>query len=321
MELTLNLSLEREEEEVSMYSSRFSPFLPTSCWTAKPSRNIPVVLIPVLVILTLLLAAPGSSRAMKYITPADFPAPGGLLTISEDTTLPVGVGETVTINFDIDVSGLGNHFYIDNQGSLILTETNLQIADSGTCTINNQAPGGILTFNYTESIITNGTLTIHNGGIFQINGSSSLSLTGTTGTFTVENDGQIYWYQNNFQVYGGTVTIYNRNILRGVNWYIKDQFDGTYINNTGSIAITNTTLVSNGYFGLIQLTNEGVARFQNMTLDANYGGQITIDTTNGSMTVWNLFQDASGWSHGKESNITILGIIFNQEVYLPLIIR
>jgi hypothetical protein len=205
-----------------------------------------MVLVPVLVILTLLLAVPGTSQSMKYITPADFPPPGGLLTISEDTTLQVGAGEKVTINFNITLSGVVNFF--------------------------------------------------------------------------IENDGQLDVESFSLKVYGGTVIIHNRNILQGNEWDLLDQFDGTHISNTHSIDLNTLKMVANGALGLIELQNTGTVRTGTLFLDANYGGQITIDTRNGRMNTGALFMNASGSSHGVESKITILGSI-QRVLFLPLILK
>lgn len=203
----------------------------------------------ILLFLTLALAVPEYSGAMKFITPADFPPPGGTLALTEDTTLQIGTEEVVRLDFTITVSGNAN--------------------------------------------------------------------------FIIENDGRLEMGSFYLKVYGGTVAVNNRSIAQGYSWDILDQYDGTQVSNAGSITLSALNLSANGGFGLIELQNGGAMRLGALNGNANYGGHIIIDTRNGSICTGSLTLNAQGWSHGVQSQIDVLGTIWDhcQVLFLPLILR
>jgi hypothetical protein len=263
---------------------------------------------------------------MKFITPADFPPARGTLTITEDTTLQIGAGQAVTIDFNIKASGAGANFFIENYGDLLGYYCVFYADTGGTITIHNHAVTGNLTWNDFIAVIDNGALTVTNGNVLKANGGFTVSLPGGTGNFTMENDGRLELEKLNINVYGGTVAINNRNLLSGVSLNILDQFDGTRLNNTGALTFGALNLTSNGASGLIDFQNGGTVRTGALNGNANYGGQITIDTQNGTLWTGTLSLRALGSSHGVQSKITVLGTIRDhcqdcQVLFLPLILN
>ena len=309
-----------------MFLNRFFLLRSSSGRAKRPSRKkdpVPSSLFRALVILTLLLAPPGSSQAMKFITPADFPPPGGILTITEDTTLQIGAGLAVTIDFRIKASGAGANFFIENYGSLLVEESYFYADTSGTITIYNHAATGNFTWNNPTALIVNGALTVTNGNALKTSGVSGVTISGGIGNFTMENDGRLELDHLSINVYGGTVAINNRNVLSGAVLNILDQVDGTRLNNTGALTLGALNLTSNGASGLIDFQNGGTVRTGVLSGNANYGGQITIDTQNGTLCTGTLSLQALGSSHGVQSKITVMGTIWDhcQVLFLPLIVN
>jgi hypothetical protein len=247
------------------------------------------------------------------------------MTITEDTTLQIGAGQAVTIDFNIRV-GAGANFFIENYGDLDLLAYELNPDTGGTITIHNHAVTGNLTWNDPTANIFNGALTVTNGNVLKANGDFRMTVSGGTGNFTMENDGRLELEKLNINVYGGTVSINNRNLLSGVSLNILDQFDGTRLNNTGALTFGALNLTSNGASGLIDFQNGGTVRTGALNGNANYGGQITIDTQNGTLWTGTLSLRALGSSHGVQSKITVLGTIRDhcqdcQVLFLPLILN
>ena len=94
-----------------------------------------------------------------------------------------------------------------------------------------------------------GNLTIQNNGnltledvAFTVDGNPTVTI-GNGGTCTVDDC--------NIQVYGGYFYLSNGGSLNAHNLYIKDQFDGTFIANSGEATFSEATFVMNGAYGKI----------------------------------------------------------------------
>ena len=147
----------------------------------------------------------------------DLPSSGETLVIESDSILTIAAGETALSAGVLTVQGTGDTIpalEIINNGNL--TISNMVNCNAGNLTIQNN---GNLTFQDAHLMLDdNATLTIGNGG-----------------TFTLDNV--------NIQVYGGYFYLSNGGSLNAHNLYIKDQYDGTLISNSGDATFSEATFV------------------------------------------------------------------------------
>src|SRR3989339_1709330 len=113
----------------------------------------------------------------------------------------------------------------------------------------------------------NASLNVYNG-----QGSSILNTKSTNtgnGTTNLVNDGTML--NSSFDTYGAHTNVMNNNFMN--NFAAKDQNDDTKVVNNGFM--NNASLVANGALGKIDFMNNN--KVNNMSADANYGGQININ--------------------------------------------
>jgi len=95
--------------------------------------------------------------------------------------------------------------------------------------------------------------------------------------------------------------------LTAHNWYVKDQFNGTFITNYGDASLSECTFVVNGAEGKIELFTSGDLQLSHGVFDVNYGGKVNINSLTGTLTMTECSMDISGWSHEQKSAVNILG--------------
>jgi hypothetical protein len=216
----------------------------------------------------------------ETLTLDDLPASGETLVIESDSTLTIASGENAVSAGVLTVQGAGDTvpvLEIVNNGNL--TISNMVNCYAGNLTIQNN---GNLTFQGAHLMLDdNATVTIGNGG-----------------TFTLDNV--------NIQVYGGYFYLSNGGSLNAHNWYIKDQFDGTLISNSGDATFSEATFVMNGAYGKIEIFNSGDLQIHHGMFDVNYGGKWNLNTLTGTLTATECSIDVSGASHGVKSSANIL---------------
>ena len=210
----------------------------------------------------------------------DLPSSGETLVIESDSILTIAAGETALSAGVLTVQGTGDTIpalEIINNGNL--TISNMVNCNAGNLTIQNN---GNLTFQGAHLMLDdNATLTIGNGG-----------------TFTLDNV--------NIQVYGGYFYLSNGGSLNAHNLYIKDQYDGTLISNSGDATFSEATFVMNGAYGKIEIFNSGDLQIHHGMFDVNYGGKWNLNTVTGTLTATECSIDVSGASHGIKSSANIL---------------
>ena len=210
----------------------------------------------------------------------DLPSSGETLVIESDSILTIAAGETALSAGVLTVQGTGDTIpalEIINNGNL--TISNMVNCNAGNLTIQNN---GNLTFQDAHLMLDdNATLTIGNGG-----------------TFTLDNV--------NIQVYGGYFYLSNGGSLNAHNLYIKDQYDGTLISNSGDATFSEATFVMNGAYGKIEIFNSGDLQIHHGMFDVNYGGKWNLNTVTGTLTATECSIDVSGASHGIKSSANIL---------------
>lgn len=261
------------------------------------------------------------------------------LTITENTQITIT--DDITWNGAINVGG---GFTVDflNQGSLRgdvainsydSSVFNLQNAGSITANLNFATSGGALNTidnssgslsGYLNFNINSGSVSMLAGGFI---GAPSVAVQNSGGIFDLQNNGYIgsafnitntgagvVNFQNNgtssvdlnFYTYGADTTIINNGWLSGT-LNILDQHDVTKIINTGTISSSTLNLTVNGSQGSIQIQNNGViGNGSEANIDANYGGEIDINTIFGTLDLSKLGVSADGASHGVDSSFLML---------------
>ena len=214
------------------------------------------------------------------LTLDDLPGSGESLTIESDSILTVNEGETAVIDGILTLQGTAD------------TTPELKIINNGNFTIKNTV------------ICNTANLTIHNNGnltlqdvVFTLNSNA---------TFAIANDGTCTIADASISVYGGFVYLTSSGSLTAHNWYVKDQFDGTFITNYGDASLSECTFVVNGADGKIELFNGGDLQLSHGVFDVNYGGTVNINSLTGTLTATECSVDVSGWSHGEKSGVNIL---------------
>jgi hypothetical protein len=216
----------------------------------------------------------------EVLTLDDLPTLYGSLTIRSDSILTINEGESGAVEGVLVLQGDAQttpEFEIVNNGDLIIKNT--VVCNTANFTIKNN---GNLTFE--DVVIT-------------LDGDASLS---------VSNDGTCALSDANINVYGGLFYLTSTTSLTAHNLYIKDQFDGTLIANYGEADFSESTFVTNGAYGKIEIFNAGQLRLNHGVFDLNYGGTVNINSLQGTLEVSETTFDASGWSHGKQSQANIL---------------
>jgi len=238
-----------------------------------------VCLTLVLFLLTVFVSCQVGFSA-ETLTLDDLPGSSETLVIDSDSVLTVDEGETALSLGVLSIQG--------TEGS----EPELEIVNNGDLTISNNVlcDAGALT------IQNNGKLTLE-GVAFRLDSNSTLTI-GNGGTCTIDDV--------NIQVYGGYFYLSNGGSLNAHNWYVKDQFDGTLISNSGVAVFSETTFVVNGAQGKIEIFNSGDLQIDHGVFDVNYGGKVNINTLTGTLTMTDSSMDISGASHGKKSDVNIL---------------
>ncbi|MBN1245334.1 hypothetical protein JXA31_07045 [Candidatus Bathyarchaeota archaeon] len=236
-----------------------------------------------LTLVSLLLAVFVSCQvgySAETLTLDDLPGKFESLIIESDSTLTIDAGEAGVIEGVLTLQGTAD------------TAPELKIVNNGDFTIKNTV------------ICNTANLTIQNNGnlilqdvVFTLNGNATLTI-GNGDTCTIADA--------NIQVYGGAFYFSNAGSLNAHNWYVKDQFDGTFIANSGDAALSETTFVVNGAYGKIEIFNSGDLQISHGVFDVNYGGRVNINTLTGTLTVTDSSMDVSGASHGKQSDVNIL---------------
>lgn len=216
----------------------------------------------------------------ETITLDDLPDSGEFLTITSDSTLTIAEGEAGFSEGVLTIQGT-------NESTPVF-----EIVDNGNLTIKNTVTCN--TANLT--IQNNGNLTLEDVA-FTLNSHANLTIT-NNGTCTIAD--------TNIQVYGGLVYLFNNEALTANNWYIKDQFDGTFIANYGNATLSECTFVSNGAEGKIELFNSGSLQITHGVFDVNYGGTVNMNSLTGTLAMAECNMDVSGSSHGKKSYVNIL---------------
>jgi len=211
----------------------------------------------------------------------DLPGLGESLVIESDSILTVNEGETAVIGGVLTLQGTADK------------TPELQIINNGNFTIKNTV------------ICNTANLTIQNNGnlalqdvVFTLNSNA---------TFAITNDGTCTIADASISVYGGFVYLTNTGSLTAHNWYIKDQFDGTFITNYGNAILSESTFVVNGADGKIEIFNGGDLQLTHGVFDVNYGGKVNINSLTGTLTMTECSMDVSGWSHEQKSAVNILG--------------
>jgi hypothetical protein len=246
-------------------------------------RIICLTLLSALLFLSLFCHVGYSADAV--LTLHDLPGVGESLVISSDSVLTVNVDESAVID--------GAALQINGTDDAL---TEVKIINNGELTIKSTAIG----CNHANFTIQNtGTIkpqTVH----FTVIGNSTLS---------VDNEGHCLMTDTSFDVYGGYAYFSNTCSLNIQKGYFKDQFDGTSIANYGNAILSECTFVANGAYGKFELFNAGDLKLHHVVFDVNYGGTVNMNTLTGILTATECSVDVSGWSHGKKSQVNILGDI------------
>jgi len=215
------------------------------------------------------------------LTLDDLPGLGESLVIESDSILTVNEGETAVIGGVLTLQGTDDatpELKIINNGNFVIKNT--VICNTANLTIQN-----------------NGNLTLQDV-VFTLNSHA---------TFAINNEGTCTITDASISVYGGCVYLTNTGSLTAHNWYVKDQFDGTYITNYGNAILSESTFVANGADGKIEIFNGGDLQLHHGVFDVNYGGKVNINSLTGTLTMTECSMDISGWSQGKRSEVNILG--------------
>jgi hypothetical protein len=210
----------------------------------------------------------------------DLPSLGESLVIESDTTLTINVGETGLSAGVLTLQGTEGtvpEFKIVNEGDL--TISNKVTCNSAKLTIQN-----------------NGNLALKSV-IFTLNDNATL---------TIENGEDCTIDDVNVQVYGGYFYLSNGGSFNSHNLYIKDQYDGTLISNSGVAILSETNFIANGAYGKIEIFNSGDMQIHHGMFDVNYGGKVNINSATGNLSVTDSSIDISGASHGKKSDLSII---------------
>jgi hypothetical protein len=217
------------------------------------------------------------------LTLDDLLSSGESWVVTSDSTLTIGAGETAVVDdVSIEVNGTDDAvtvLKIVNNGELVIDSTTIRC-------------------NHANLTIQNlGSLTLQTCH-FTITGNSTLS---------VDNENECNMNDFSCDVYGGFAYIKNKDTLTIENGYFKDQFDGTFFTNYGNATLHGCTFVANGAEGKIELFSSGDLQVSHGVFDVNYGGTVNINTLTGTLNVNGGCMDVSGSSHGKKSEINILG--------------
>jgi len=243
-------------------------------------RRSKFVCLTVVSLLLVVVVSCQVAYSTEILTLDDLPDSGETLIIDADSILTIDEGETALSLGVLTIQGSGGakpELEIVNNGDL--TISNIVTCDSGNLTIQN-----------------NGNLTLGDVA-FTLDGNSTVTI-GNGATCTVDDC--------NIQVYGGYFYLSNGGSLNAHNLYIKDQFDGTFIANSGDAAFSEATFVMNGAYGKIEIFNSGDLQIHHGTFDVNYGGKLNINTLTGILTATECSMDVSGASHGQKSSANIL---------------
>lgn len=215
------------------------------------------------------------------LTIDDLPGAGESLVIDSDSTLTVNEGETAVIAGVLTLSGTAD------------VTPELKIINNGDFTIKNTV------------VCNTANLTIQNNGklaledvVFTLNSNATL---------TIENGDTCTITDASISVYGGYFYFSNGGSLNAQNWYVKDQFDGTFISNSGDVVLSETTFVVNGAKGKVEIFNSGDLQIRHGVFDVNYGGKVNMNTLTGTLKMTECSIDISGASHGTRGAVNILG--------------
>jgi hypothetical protein len=240
-----------------------------------------IVCLTLLAVLSVTVCCQVGYSDDTVLTLDDLPGLGESLVIESDSILTVNEGETAVIEGVLTLQGTDD------------AAPELKIINNGDFTIKNTV------------ICNTANLTIHNNGnlalqdvVFTLNSNATLK---------IANDGTCTITDASISVYGGCVYLTNTVSLTAHNWYIKDQFDGTFITNYGEAKLSESTFVVNGAEGKIELFNSGDLQIRHGVFDVNYGGKVNMNSLTGTLTMTECSVDVSGWSHGKRSEVNILG--------------
>jgi hypothetical protein len=244
--------------------------------------NKPVIMCFVLVaVLSMAFCCQVGYSEDTVLTIDDLPGLYESLVIESDSTLTVNTGETAVIEGVLTLRGTADvtpELKIINNGDLTIKNT--VVCNTANLTIQN-----------------NGKLTLEDV-VFTLNSNATLNIeNGDTCTIT---DASI-------TVYGGYFYFSNGGSLNAHNWYVKDQFDGTLISNSGDVVLSETTFVVNGAYGKVEIFNSGDLQISHGVFDVNYGGKLNINTLTGTLKMTECDIDVSGASHGAWSAVNILG--------------
>jgi hypothetical protein len=157
----------------------------------------------------------------------------------------------------------------------------------------------------TLEITEDSTLNIALGEHATLNG--TIRLVGLS-RFDIVNLGVLDIGAGVFQVFGGVLQLASHGQITGNSLWFVDQYDGTSVLNYGTVTLNSLFLTANGNYGNITLDTTGTVLLNSLALDANYGGQITVNIlSGGAIQTRFLSQDASGYSHGQASAIYVNG--------------
>ena len=218
--------------------------------------------------------------AETVLTLDDLPSLYESLVIESDSVLTVNEGETAVIGGVLTFQGTSD------------TTPELEIINNGDFTISNTV------------VCNTANLTIQNNG--NLNLQDVVFTLNSNATLAISNNGTCTITDASISVYGGYFYLTNTCSLAANNWYIKDQFDGTFIANYGEASLSECTFVTNGAYGKIEIFNGGDLQLRHGVFDANYGGTVNINSLTGILMMNDSSMDVSGWSHGEKSEVNIL---------------
>ena len=210
----------------------------------------------------------------------DLPESGGTLFVDNTTFLRINRSDTATVD-NITIQGPGDEIIVFH----IVVDGELSLDNVITC-----------------DNISLGVTTTDNG---TITGNNTIIDTNNVRSFSLKNYGVVDFLNFVRETYSGFTYIENYGTLTATNILFKDQNDGTFILNRGDLIFNNANVVANGALAFFEITNYANMTFNNSNWDVNYGGEINLDSENGNLNVNYGGCDVSGWSHGKQSTVTI----------------
>jgi len=252
-----------------------------------------------------LLTVAGCFNYWAVLGPEDLPRANEILTIESPTRLVVRKSET---------GRLEGRIAVEEDGVLsLVVKGELSVADEAGIEVR----GGSVAWTI-DGILDGATLSLTNGD------GGSISVDAARGSIDIGNlnmnvvESSLTWTSTdmrvnnmNVQNYGGVTRITDTGTMQVNNMSLIEQMDdsgsGGLTLNCHDGSVNNLTAAANGSGSALDMVLQGQVSWNNINVDANYGGSVRINAGAGAVVSFeHLYVLCSGWSHGRPSSAELV---------------